>query len=226
MRRRRRQRDQDLRSGEDALLHHLDRDPAGQDDHAVPGGEPRARQRPDQLVERVVPAHVLAGGDDALAGNEERGGMHRAGLPVQRLPVAERCDRRGDLGVAEHQAAGRDRRQRAQRLAEAVDPAEPAADRPRHEPPPPRQRLGPVAAQPHAELDAVRLLGDLEALDLVRPLDDALAQAEPHGEVAQVRRGRHHHRLGAAVVDHRHGGLLRQHPADPVRGPAPHAQSR
>jgi len=46
-----------------------------------------------------------------------------------------------------------------------------------------------VAEQPDGIELRMWLSGDLEALDLVRPFDDALAQAEAHGEVAQVRRG-------------------------------------
>ena len=46
-----------------------------------------------------------------------------------------------------------------------------------------RRRASASDRSPLSHMRSMRpLLGDLEALDLVRPLDDALAQAEAHGE--------------------------------------------
>ena len=46
--------------------------------------------------------------------------------------------------------------------------------------------------------------------DLVRRGDDALGQAEADGEILEIVRRRHHHRIGRAVIGEGDGGLLRR----------------
>ena len=196
------------------LLHHLDRDAAGQHDGArAAASTPCARHRADQLVQRVVPADILAGQRRCpRPGDQKPGRMDRPRLVVQRLPVAQRVGRRRDLGGASAQAAGRDRRQRAHGLGEAVDAAEAAAHRARHEAPPRAASASArSSAQPHLRLDALRLGQHLEALDLVR----AARRSPRSGEKPTAKSSRS---AGVAiitacvraVVDHRDRHLLGQ----------------
>ena len=83
------------------LLHHLDRNARGDDDRARRSVETGFGQRPGQLVQRVVPADILARRYDALAGNIKAGGVHRAGLGMQRLRFRQKLDRLHDVGVAQ-----------------------------------------------------------------------------------------------------------------------------
>ena len=53
------------------------------------------------------------------------------------------------------------------------------------------------------------MLDDLELGDVARRRDAAFGQAEADGEVLEVGRARHHHRVGGAVVDQRDRRLLR-----------------
>ena len=57
----------------------------GDDDRAGRAVDAGPGQRADQLVERIVAADILARQHDALAGQVEAGGVHRAGLGMQRL---------------------------------------------------------------------------------------------------------------------------------------------
>jgi hypothetical protein len=143
------------------------------------GRNPVARQRTDQLVERVVAADILARMGDPLARLQEARGMDRARQVVDRLMGAQRVARPRDLGHGEPHAAGTTG-SIPHRLRQAVDPAQPAAHRPQHRATPLAQRLGPRVGDPEPRLDPVRDLQRLDALDLVRRLHDPLAQREAH----------------------------------------------
>ena len=73
-------------------------------------------QRPGQLVERIVAADILARLDDALAGNVEARGMHRAGLRMQRLDLRQKLDRLHDVG------GGKRERRRADTVDRSASP--------------------------------------------------------------------------------------------------------
>ena len=70
------------------------------------------------------------------------------------------------------------------------------------------------------------MLDDLRELDLVRDRDDALGQAEADGEVLEVGGARHHHGVGAAVVDQRDRHLLRHTRRAPAPIPPPRQTPR
>jgi hypothetical protein len=53
-------------AGDHGLLHHVDRDTAGNHNRAVGGFDPERAMRADQLVERIVAADILAHADHAL----------------------------------------------------------------------------------------------------------------------------------------------------------------
>src|SRR5262249_40346266 len=66
--------------------------------------------------------------------------------------------------------------------------------------------------QPHARFDAALNVDNLQAIDIVRRLDDILGQAEADGEVAQIQRGCHHHGVGRPIIGERDRHLLRDRP--------------
>ena len=47
-------------------------------------------------------------------------------------------------------------------------------------------------------------------LDVAWRRHNSLGEREPHGEIMQIRRRRHHHRVGHAVIGKRNGGFLSQ----------------
>ena len=101
------------------LLHHLDRDAAGQQHDALAATMPCLRQRAGELVERVVAADILAQRDDAARRRPERGGVDGTGFDVEQLQRRQRRHRRHDLAAARRR--GRGRRSRAGRTASAMN---------------------------------------------------------------------------------------------------------
>src|SRR5579864_8211237 len=83
------------------LLHHLDRDAAGEHHHSGMAGGAGDGQRTAELVKRVVTSDVLAQGDDATFGSEEGRGMHGSRLAVQGLQRRQLTERCHDLGRGE-----------------------------------------------------------------------------------------------------------------------------
>src|SRR5215813_12346063 len=73
------------------------------------------------------------------------------------------------------------------------------------------ERIGRRVGEPHAQLNADLFLNDLEPLDLIRRANDALGQREADREILEILRRRHHHRVSAAVIGERDGGLLGNH---------------
>jgi hypothetical protein len=205
----RRGRDEDGRAERGGLLDHVERDAAREHDRAGRRIDARADQRSGELVERVVASDVLAQEGEA-ARLPEACGMRRMGAVVEHLRRAERGHGRVDLFGRQAQGRVGDRRHGPQRLLEAVDPAEAAADRAGHGAAAGGEGFGAVPGEPHAGLDARAVLGDLEAFDLVRRRDDPLGDREAEGEVLEILRRGHHHRLRRPVVDERHGRLLGQ----------------
>jgi hypothetical protein len=146
---------------------------------APPGGRnPVARQRADQLVERVVAADILARMGDPLARLQEARGMDRARQVMDRLMGAQRVARARDLGHGE-----------ASRPAGTFGSARIACARlsiphsPQPTGPSIARRRSPSASARASETQSrasipVRDLQRLDALDLVRRLHDPLAQRE------------------------------------------------
>ena len=184
---RRRHRDHHRRADHRRLLHQLDGDAARQQQQPIAGADPRARQRTGELVERVVPADILAQRDHAARRMPEGGGMHRVGLLVQPLAGGHRRHGRDDVGRREARIGG-DARRLADRVRQALQAAQAAAARAGEAALAHGQRIDAVRRQPHAELDALVGRDDLDFLDLAGALDDAFGQAEADGEVFQVGR--------------------------------------
>ena len=76
------------------------------------------------------------------------------------------------------------------------------------------KRLGARVRNPEPRLDAAVDLQRLDALDLGEAFDDPLAQREARREILDVRRARHHHRLGGAVHGDGDRRLLGQRAGD------------
>jgi hypothetical protein len=80
---RRRDRNDDGRADGGGFLHHLDRNAAGQQHHALFCARALARKPSGKLVERVMTPDVLAYGNEAVASIVKTSAMHGAGLAVQ-----------------------------------------------------------------------------------------------------------------------------------------------
>src|SRR5215468_7555953 len=77
--------DNDWRADCGGLLHHLDRDAAGEQDEAGTRRNTVARERAGELVERIVTADVLTHRNETSVLLPERGGMHGARLAIEFL---------------------------------------------------------------------------------------------------------------------------------------------
>ncbi len=66
------------------------------------------------------------------------------------------------------------------------------------------QVFGAALLQPHPQFDAIIEIDSLELLDIVRRVDDRLAEAESDRKVLEVSRRAHHDGIGAAIVGERH----------------------
>ena len=183
------------------LLHHLDRDPAGEEQQAIAAGDAAPRHRADQLVERVVPADILADEHDALAAAPERGGMDGVGLAIERLERRQRLHGGHDLVGREDAdppptvATGRIASARLS-MPQRPQPVGPAMWRRRS-----RKRGGPGLARATSGARSRRPRATTcEVADLGGRGDDALGQGEADGEVLEISRRRHHHGVGAAVI--------------------------
>ena len=79
------------------LLHHFDGDPATEENDPLGRAVPGRRHRAQQLVERVMPAHVLPQRHEAGPRGPEGSRMHRPGQRVEPLCLRHRRLRRVDL---------------------------------------------------------------------------------------------------------------------------------
>ena len=205
---RRRDRDDDRRAADRGLLDHLDRDAAGQQDDAGIAGDVAASEGAGQLVERVVPADILAQRDDPALGFQNAAAWTARVSRLKRLqrPAARRRQRRRHRPTCESRMSTSG----GGRIASArlSMPHKPAAGRTRHVTAALGERVDPRLGDPHPQLDAVVARDDLDVVDLVRPRDDAFRQAEADGEILEIVRRRHHHRIGEAVVGERDRGFL------------------
>ena len=175
------------------------------------------QQRPDDLVDGVVAADVLAGQHDVAVGVERGGGVDGAGLAEQalaaedRLPAPRRA-RRGAIAGA----VRRERHQSCRQGVELIAAAQPAARRRRAQPWR-RDRRRPAGL----DGDDVELAVDRRAVGAVahagdrRPGEQTLGEAEPGGEL-EVVAGRAHRRGDDLAVELDRQRLLDD---DPIRPP-------
>ena len=133
--------------------------------------------------------------------------MDGVGGAVQRLQRLHRAHRPRDGSRVEH-APLRHRARHPRGFFQAVDAAQPAAGRPGEAALARGQSRQHRRGQFHAQLDAARVLQHLQRGDFRRGLDDALGQREAGGEVLQVGRRAHHHRVGFAVEGDGERGFL------------------
>ena len=199
-----RDRDEPSRRGR-RLLHHLEGAAAGDDDEARPPGRcPRRIRAPISLSSALWrPTSSRTASERAVEIGPGRG-VDRAGLGVAAA---------GASSMRQQRRAGSPRRDTAGPRRAAA--RRPAAARPRSRSRRRRSRCGPPwracardgrasARAPDRRAGACRpppLGSTANRADLVGRRDDALGQAEAVGEVLEVGRGRHHHRVGHAAVD-------------------------
>ena len=124
------------------------------------------RQRAGELVERVMTADIFARRDDAFAGNVEARGVHRARLGMQWLHLRQQPYRTNDVVGRERQIRSPDLRDRAHRLVDQFDAAQPAADRPGQPSPPRLKSRVRAILEPDLDVDAGAEILDLDRLDL------------------------------------------------------------
>src|SRR5260370_7627645 len=102
-----------------------------------------------------------------------------------------------------------------------MDTADPAPGGAGHIPPPLIDSHGSGWCQPHPELNAIIELDDIQRVDLVRRLRDALPEAETNSEIPQILRSSHHHGVRAAVIGQRNTGFFWNEPPARPHPPAP-----
>ena len=163
---------------------------------------PLARQRAGQLVERIVPADILAHARRARAAVPEAAACTARVSLIEHLCAAAAPPSRRMISAGVEVAPPTDVRQRPHRLVEALDAAEPAAGRAGEATPARRRsRVRALRRKPHAQLDARARASTTSSSSISRrSCDDAFGQAEAEGEVLEVGRRRHHHRMGRAVI--------------------------
>ena len=181
-------------------------------------GTPAAQAVADQLVEGIVPADILARRNDIAGRVAMGGGVHGAGLGIERLVGADRLQRaedRGGLDPPRPRQSG----QRPQRLLQILDAAQPAGGFGGPVPDPGEHPVVPLRHQLDAEQHAPFLLADLNADDVRRAVDQPLRPGEALGEILQVGRRRHHHRIADAEDADGDRRLQRHRPVPVGRAP-------
>ena len=108
--RRRRDRGEDRNAGDGGLLHDLEAHPAADEEDSIAQREHAGQElRADELVQGVVPADVLAQGDEVTIEVEQAGGVEAARRLEDRLRIPERA-RQAEDGFRVHDPrANRDR---------------------------------------------------------------------------------------------------------------------
>ncbi len=124
----------------------------------------------------------------APVGVAERGGVHRAGLAVERLRRGHGVERGEDRGGRRCRVR-HDLRWRTHGFGQRFDAAKAAADGSGEVAPPFGERGGARIGKAHAHLDAEVLGYDLERSDLVRSRDDPFGEAEADARNPRGRAG-------------------------------------
>jgi hypothetical protein len=101
------------------------------------------------------------------------------------------------------------RRDRAHRLVQAVDAAQAAARATGKGAPPLLEARHALRRDVETHLDAAPDRLDFDVVDFRRTFHDAFGEREAAGEVLEIARCGHHHRVADAVVDQRHRHFLR-----------------
>ncbi len=189
------------------LLHHLNGNAARQHDHTGAAIHAGARNRSDELVERIVPSDIFPRQEDAFSALIEAGRMHRARLGIEQLLFRKQSGCMRDLRSGERKLR-RYMRRRTQRLLDAFDTAQPATDRPGHAPPPACKSFRGVRRQIDLEIDALLEIDDFDPHYGAGIGNDAFGEREAIGEVFQIGGRRHHDGMGRAIISERDRRLL------------------
>ena len=159
-------------------------------------------QRADQLVDRVVPAHILA--HPGIVAVHEACGMHAAAVRIHRLMARHGLQRGMDL-AGRDLAADADARRRAHGLAQFGDAAQSAAAAAFQGASAVFQPIEARLRDRGVQRDPGLVAHHVDQRELARGRDDAFAQREAQREVFQIDRRRHHHRERQAVVEQGNG---------------------
>ncbi len=155
------------------------------------GGFSGSEASPDQFVESVVTADVLAHGEEGAFGICPGGAVDRPGRGIQDLAGVE--GREGSRDGAESETRRRAGRARGPRQGgEILDPAKAATRPTRHGALARQMALKTRRHEVDVEPEGTRRRFRSDGADLVRRVDHPLGEAEPRGEVLEVGRGQHH----------------------------------
>ena len=177
--------DDDAGADRGGLLHHLDRDPAGEDDGAGAAGHALRGQRAGELVQRIVASDILAQDHVMVAGPEKAGGMGGTRCVIEDLRCAELLDRGADLIRRKADLPLNDAIHPVG-FGQTLDTAQPAAGRANEPSAPILQQASGPRPQPGSHLDAAGSGDDRQVVDLAGVVDDAFGQAEAEREVGEI----------------------------------------
>ena len=151
--------------------------------------------------------------------------MHRARGIVQRLRTGQRSYRSTHLCWG-HLKLCRNGRHLTHRFFQRINPAQPAAHRPRHRAAAFGQTGLGLGRDPDLHIDALRGLNHFNRQNLIG-IGQSFSRRKAIGEVFQIGGGRHHHGLGGPVERQGHRHLFGQHAVVPNRQRArPKGQTR
>ena len=176
------------------------------------GLRPACAHGADQLVERIVPADILAHASHALARPVEPGGMHRAGFGAQLLVHRQRAHRLAHVISADGECHVLATGQGTERLLDGFDATQPAAHRSRHLAAPRGERRLDIVIELHLHVKALIGLDNLDGDNVIGRPNDGLRQRKSDAEIVQVSRRRHHHGLRGAAKRTAPRGLPRAAP--------------
>ena len=196
--RRRRHPDDDGRPHHGGFLHELDGNPARQHDDAVGSRPAGVQQCARQFVERIVPPYVFAQ-NQALIRPPERGGVNRSRLHVQLLSRRQRGHCLCDVLPAHLQVITR-HRDCAIGFGQTLQSAHAASGRSNKPAAPCRERIGPVAGQPHSQHDPVSNTDYGQFRYFSRCSNNSLGVAETERKILEIVGCRHQDGVRRTVI--------------------------
>ena len=161
-----------------------------------------------QFVERIVPSHVFAQ-NQALIRLPERRGVDRPRLHVQLLSRRQCGHCLCDVLPAHLQVITR-HRYRAIGFGQTLQSAHAAPGRPNKAAAPGRERIRPVAGQPHSQHDPVSNTDYGQFRYFSRCSNNSLGVAETQREILEIVRRRHQDCMRRTVIAERDRHLLGQ----------------
>ena len=190
------------------LLHQLETRATGHDEKSARRVDAPARQRAQHLVQRVVPADVLAHHAQLAVRRGPRRRVHRVRGLVEGLARVQRGPRPPQRLRLDGERRGHHTR-RPHGIVDRLDAAQPAAGSPRDRPRPLRQPLDGLGGNLDRQLHAAAVRRDARPAGSprARPTINSLSVNPTARSSRSVGRG-HHHRVRPPRVHERDGHFL------------------